>query len=383
MTTMQAVTVFAGSDMPRSFSLSFRTLAEGGRRAKRRTVLLRAGIACQIWAMSSPRDFIDDSDDYWRRDERTIKIHGPEGFEGMRRAGRLAAETLDFITPYVQPGISTGELDKLCHDFILDHKAIPAPLGYRGYPEVDLHLDQPCGLPRHPGRQAPAGRRHRQYRRHRHPRRLVRRHQPHVLRRRGRREGAPALRRHLRGDDARHRRRQAGRPVGDIGHAIQTYVEAQRFSVVRDFSGHGLGRIFHDAPNILHYGKPGTGPVLKPGMFFTVEPMVNAGTWQVKILSDGWTAVTRDKQLSAQFEHSVGITETGVEFFTLSPKGLAKPPYDLGRQARRAAPAAIGLRTRQSACNGRPRFVLTTWTDVLRPRPGALRRPFPPTTTRC
>jgi methionyl aminopeptidase len=120
-----------------------------------------------------------------------------------------------------------------------------------------------------------------------------------------------------------------GGHVGDIGHAIQTYVEAQRFSVVRDFSGHGLGRIFHDAPNILHYGKKGTGPVLKPGMFFTVEPMVNAGTWQVKILSDGWTAVTRDKQLSAQFEHSVGITETGVEFFTLSPKELSKPPYDL------------------------------------------------------
>jgi methionyl aminopeptidase len=96
---------------------------------------------------------------------------------------------------------------------------------------------------------------------------------------------------------------------------------------VRDFSGHGLGRIFHDAPNILHYGRPGTGPQLRPGMFFTVEPMVNAGTWQVKILGDGWTAVTRDKQLSAQFEHSVGITETDVEFFTLSPKQLAKPPY--------------------------------------------------------
>ena len=124
-----------------------------------------------------------------------------------------------------------------------------------------------------------------------------------------------------------------GGHVGDIGDAIQTFVEGQRFSVVRDFSGHGLGHIFHDAPNILHYGKAGTGPVLKPGMFFTVEPMVNAGTWQVKILGDGWTAVTRDKQLSAQFEHSVGITETGVEFFTLSPKGLAKPPYDLSQAA--------------------------------------------------
>ena len=124
-----------------------------------------------------------------------------------------------------------------------------------------------------------------------------------------------------------------GGHVGDIGEAIQTFVEGQRFSVVRDFSGHGLGRIFHDAPNILHYGKAGTGPELKPGMFFTVEPMVNAGTWQVKILGDGWTAVTRDKQLSAQFEHSVGITETGVEFFTLSPMGLAKPPYDLSQAA--------------------------------------------------
>jgi methionyl aminopeptidase len=122
-----------------------------------------------------------------------------------------------------------------------------------------------------------------------------------------------------------------GGRVGDIGHAIQTYVEAQRFSVVRDFSGHGLGRIFHDAPNILHYGKAGTGPVLKPGMFFTVEPMVNVGTWQVKILSDGWTAVTRDKQLSAQFEHSVGITEhwRGVFLPLFRRRALMKPPYDL------------------------------------------------------
>ena len=120
-----------------------------------------------------------------------------------------------------------------------------------------------------------------------------------------------------------------GGHVGDIGHAIQTYVESQRFSVVRDFSGHGLGRIFHDAPNILHYGKQGTGPVLKPGMFFTIEPMVNVGTWQVKVLNDGWTAVTRDKQLSAQFEHSIGVTETGYEIFTLSPRELAKPPYNV------------------------------------------------------
>ena len=112
-----------------------------------------------------------------------------------------------------------------------------------------------------------------------------------------------------------------GATTGDIGHAIQTYVEAQHMSVVRDFCGHGLGRLFHDEPNIVHVGRPGEGIVLKPGMFFTVEPMINLGRPHVKVLSDGWTAVTRDRSLSAQFEHSVGVTETGVEIFTLSPKG--------------------------------------------------------------
>ena len=139
-----------------------------------------------------------------------------------------------------------------------------------------------------------------------------------------------------------------GGRVGDIGHAIQTFVEAQRFSVVRDFCGHGLGRIFHDAPNILHYGKAGTGPVLKPGMFFTVEPMVNAGTWQVKILSDGWTAVTRDKQLSAQFEHSVGVTETGVRVLHPVAQGPGQAALrSRGRGQRRAAHGRLGLRARQ------------------------------------
>jgi methionyl aminopeptidase len=123
--------------------------------------------------------------------------------------------------------------------------------------------------------------------------------------------------------------RKAGRlaATGDIGHAIQTYVEAQHMSVVRDFCGHGLGRLFHDEPNIVHVGRPGEGLVLKPGMFFTVEPMINLGRPHVKVLSDGWTAVTRDRSLSAQFEHSVGVTDTGVEVFTLSPKGYTKPPY--------------------------------------------------------
>src|SRR6476661_689577 len=218
--------------------------------------------------MSSPRDIPDDSVDYWRRDERTIKLHGPEGFEGMRRAGRLAAETLDFITPYVVPGITTAELDKLCHEFILDHQAIPAPLGYRGFPKsictsinhVVCHGDT--------SRMYFAG----------------------DVGVKARKLCDVTYEAMMRGIAAA----KPGGHVGDIGHAIQSYVEANRFSVVRDFSGHGLGRIFHDAPNILHYGKPGTGPELKPGMFFTVEPMVNVGTWQVKILGDGWTAVTRD-----------------------------------------------------------------------------------------
>ncbi len=118
-----------------------------------------------------------------------------------------------------------------------------------------------------------------------------------------------------------------GATLGDIGYAIQSFVEANRFSVVRDFCGHGLGRIFHDAPSVLHYGDPGTGMALREGMFFTVEPMVNAGRFEVKVLSDGWTAVTKDRSLSAQFEHSVGVTATGVEIFTLSPTGLHKPPY--------------------------------------------------------
>jgi methionyl aminopeptidase len=118
-----------------------------------------------------------------------------------------------------------------------------------------------------------------------------------------------------------------GAHVGDIGHAIQTYVEAQRFSVVRDFCGHGVGRIFHDAPSILHFGRPGEGPQLQEGMFFTIEPMINAGRHEVKILSDGWTAVTKDRSLSAQFEHTVGVTSDGCEIFTLSPQGLDRPPY--------------------------------------------------------
>jgi methionyl aminopeptidase len=119
-----------------------------------------------------------------------------------------------------------------------------------------------------------------------------------------------------------------GATLGDIGHAIQSYAEGQRFSVVRDFCGHGLGRIFHDAPSVLHYGEAGRGLALREGMFFTIEPMINAGGWQVKLLADGWTAVTKDRSLSAQFEHSIGVTADGHEIFTESPKGWHRPPYN-------------------------------------------------------
>ena len=266
-------------------------------------------------------------EDYWRQDERQIKIHAPEDFEGMRKAGRLAAEVLDMLVPLVKPGVTTEHLDKICHDFIVDHGAVPAPLGYRGYPKsictsinhvvchgipgdrvlVDgdvLNIDITVILDGWFGDTS----------------RMFYVGEPKLLARRLSDTTHEAM---MRGIAAV----KPGARLGDIGHAIQTLAESNRFSVVRDFCGHGLGRIFHDAPNILHYGLAGTGPVLKPGMFFTIEPMINAGRFEVKILGDGWTAVTKDRSLSAQFEHSVGVTETGVEIFTLSPQGLHKPPY--------------------------------------------------------
>ena len=255
-----------------------------------------------------------------------VKVHGPEGFEGMRVAGKLAAECLDMLTPHVQPGVVTDELDRLAREFILDHGALPACLGYRGYTKTL------CISPNHivchgiPGE------------------RTLREgdianidvtvivdgwHGDH-----SRMYGVGAISpRANRLIEVTYEAIQKGLDVvkpgartGDIGHAIQTYVEAQRCSVVRDFCGHGLGRVFHDSPNILHFGQKGTGELLRPGMFFTIEPMVNLGKYQVKLLSDGWTAVTRDKSLSAQCEHSVGVTETGYEIFTVSPQGLFKPP---------------------------------------------------------
>lgn len=263
------------------------------------------------------------------RDEDSARIHGPEEFEGMRRAGRLAAETLDFITPHVRPGISTGELDRLCHSFILDHGATPAPLGYKGFPksictsvnhvvchgipddkktliEGDaLNIDVTVILDGWHGdtsRMFPVGQVGVK------AKKLIEVTYEAMMR------GIAAV--------------KPGATLGDIGHAIQSYAEASRFSVVRDFCGHGLGRIFHEAPSVLHYGRAGDGMVLREGMFFTIEPMINAGRYEVKVLADGWTAVTRDKSLSAQFEHSVGVTKDGVEIFTTSPEGLHQPPYD-------------------------------------------------------
>ncbi|BFL62304.1 type I methionyl aminopeptidase [Roseomonas mucosa] len=260
---------------------------------------------------------------------RRIPLHGPEDFEGMRKAGQLAAACLDMITPHVVPGATTEALDKLCHDFMLDHGAVPATLGYRGYPKsscISINHVVCHGIPGE--------------------RRLVEGDILNI-------DVTPILdgwygdtsRMYVAGEPSRKAALlmdvthesllrgiavvKPGTTLGDIGHAIQSYVEKQRFSVVRDFCGHGVGRTFHAPPNILHFGRPGEGPKLKEGMFFTIEPMVNAGRPEVKVLDDGWTAVTRDRSLSAQFEHMVGVTATGCEVFTYSPAGLHKPPYSL------------------------------------------------------
>ncbi|AYM14708.1 MULTISPECIES: type I methionyl aminopeptidase [Agrobacterium] len=260
-------------------------------------------------------------------DGRTVTIHTGEDFEGMRAAGRLAAEVLDMISDHVRIGITTEELDTLCHDFIIARGAVPASLGYRGFTKstcISLNHVVCHGIPG--------------------ARRLV--------------EGdvlnidlavivdgwhGDSSRMYTVGQistkarlliDATYETMMLGiaavRPgatLGDVGHAMQSFAEANRFSVVEDFCGHGVGRGYHEPPSVLNYGRPGKGLVLKPGMFLTIEPMLNAGRADVKVLADGWTAVTRDRSLSAQFEHSVAVTEDGVEIFTLSPQGFTKPPY--------------------------------------------------------
>ena len=250
-----------------------------------------------------------------------------EKFEKMRLAGNLAARTLDMLTEHVKPGVSTDFIDKLGYEFIKDNGGYSAPLFYRGYKKSlctslnhvvchgipsdrilddadSLNVDVTAIIDNHYGdtsRMFCVGK-------------------------------TPVKANNL--IDTTYeammkaiRILKPGIKLGDIGCEIQTYVEKKGFSVVRDFCGHGISNVFHEAPNVLHYGKKNTGIELKPGMTFTIEPMINSGKYDVKVLGDGWTAVTKDKSLSAQFEHTVGITENDYEIFTESVKGYSKPPY--------------------------------------------------------
>ncbi|MDO7844687.1 type I methionyl aminopeptidase [Sphingomonas immobilis] len=256
-----------------------------------------------------------------------IKLHGPEAFEGMRRAGRVAAETLDMIVPHMVPGVTMAEIDDLVRQFTLDNGAIPATLGYRGYAHsccISINHVVCHGIPS--DKTLKSGD-------------IVNLDVTPIV------DGwhGDTSRMFLIGDVPIKARKlvdvtyeclmlgieqaKPGNHLGDIGHAIQTHAERHRYGVVRDFCGHGVGQMFHDAPEVVHVGRPGTGPELRPGMIFTIEPMINIGRPDVKLLDDGWTAVTRDRSLSAQFEHSIGITENGCEIFTASPKGLNNPPY--------------------------------------------------------
>ena len=263
-------------------------------------------------------------------ERRVVPIHGPEAFAAMRRAGELAAATLDHITPLVQPGVSTGELDRVIDRFMRAHGGVPATLGYKGYSKsccISVNHVVNHGIPSDDKRLEAEdianidvtvildgwyGDTSRMF----------------VV------GGRTSVKRQRLVDVtfealwAGIRAVRPGATLGDVGHAIQHVAEAARFSVVRDFVGHGIGRTFHEAPEVRHFGKPGEGLVLQAGMLFTIEPMINAGRPEVKILKDGWTTVTRDREPSAQFEHTVGVTADGVEVFTLSPKGWHRPPYE-------------------------------------------------------
>tara|TARA_B100000989_G_scaffold44597_1_gene28421 strand:- start:757 stop:1557 length:801 start_codon:yes stop_codon:yes gene_type:complete len=256
-----------------------------------------------------------------------IKIHNKNSFQGMRDAGRLAASCLDHIIDFIVPGITTEEINEICHEFQIKNGSLPAPLNYKGFPKSICTSVNHVVCHGIPGKK--------------------------VLQ-----EGdivnidvTPILK-GWHGDTSRMfyvgkvglkakklvdvtyeammrgiEKAKPGNTTGDIGFAIQSFAESKNYSVVRDFCGHGLGKVFHDQPSILHFGNPGDGDILKEGMFFTIEPMINVGGYGVKVLDDGWTAVTSDKSLSAQFEHTIGITKNGCEIFTLSPKNLHFPPY--------------------------------------------------------
>lgn len=257
-----------------------------------------------------------------------IRIYDASDYDGMHKAGRLAAQLLDEVAEHVFPGQTTGAIDDFIRNRIEEENAISATIGYKGYQHATcisvnhvvchgipgdkklkdgdiLNIDVTVivdGWYGDTSRMYVAGKLSRK------SERLIQVTHDSLM------KGIEAVR--------------PGATFGDIGHAIQTYVEANRMSVVRDFCGHGLGRVFHAPPNVLHYGRPGTGPVLEEGMFFTIEPMVNLGRAETKTLADGWTAVTRDKSLSAQFEHSIGVTDDGCEIFTLSPADRFHPTQD-------------------------------------------------------
>jgi methionyl aminopeptidase len=256
-----------------------------------------------------------------------IKLHGAEGFAGMRKAGKLAAEILDALVPHIVPGVTTGEIDDIVRRMTLDGGGLPATLNYRGFTHsccTSINQVVCHGIPGEkvlrdgdivnvdvtPIVDGWHGDTNRTYLVGNVPikaRRLV----------------EITYEAMMRGIEAA----KPGNKLGDVAHAIQSFAERHRYGVVRDFCGHGLGRLFHDAPEVVHAGKPGTGPELRPGMFFTIEPMINIGRADTKMLDDGWTAVTRDRTLSAQFEHSIGITDSGCEVFTTSPKGWHSPPF--------------------------------------------------------
>jgi methionyl aminopeptidase len=256
-----------------------------------------------------------------------IKLYDAAAFEGMQAAGQLAATILDALVPHVVPGVTTEALDDIVRRMTLDAGAVPGTLGYRGYTKsccTSINHVVCHGIP------APKALKDGD---------IVNIDVTPVL------DGwhGDTSRMFLVGDVALKAKRlvdvtyeclmlgieqaRPGNRMGDVANAIQTHAEKHRYGVVRDFCGHGVGRVFHDAPEVVHIGRPGTGPELKPGMIFTIEPMINIGRPDVKMLDDGWTAVTRDRSLSAQFEHSIGITETGCQIFTKSPAGLDHPPY--------------------------------------------------------
>ena len=267
------------------------------------------------------------ADDRSEARSHVIKLHGPEGFAGMRAAGRLAASILDALPAYVVPGVTTGEIDDIVVRMTVESGGVPATLGYRGFTRsccTSINHVVCHGIPGNKVLKDGD---------------IVNVDVTPIL------DGwhGDTSRMFLVGDVALKARKlvdvtyeclmlgleqaRPGNHLGDIANAIQSHAERHRYGIVRDFCGHGVGRLFHDSPEVIHVGRPGTGPELRPGMIFTVEPMINLGRADCKLLDDGWTAVTRDRSLSAQFEHSIGITDDGCEIFTKSQTGRDKPPY--------------------------------------------------------